>query len=249
MKDLKIENKMKILIIIILLIFNSCSNTKPNYSNMTDTELFSTSLKEIKKENYLEATEILKQIEYNAPYSTLITDSWYIQGYAFYKAKKYTEAIEIFEKAIKLQPTNKNTPYAMYMVAMCYYDQISPTTRDQKIAILALNKMKQLKIISPNSKYTDDIKPKILIALNNIAGQEMFIAKTLMNKKNIAGAINRYQTIIKKYDTSIFTPEALFRLAEIYKIIEEKNDIKNIIQILKLNYPNSKWYKLAKKLI
>ena len=70
-----------------------------------------------------------------------------------------------------------------------------------------------------------------------------------MYKKNIAGAINRYQTIIKKNDTSIFTPEALFRLAEIYKIIEEKNDIKNIIQILKLNYPNSKWYKLAKKLI
>lgn len=228
----------------------SCSNTeKPNYNNMDDKAIFHKAITKIKKEEYLNASNTLQNIEYNYPYSELMANSWYISGYSYYKAKKYFDAVEQFEKLLKFYPTHKEADYVMYMIAICYYDQISPINRDQKITSIALNKMKKLVEKFPNSKYANDVKPKILIALNNIAAKEMFTAKTLADKKNIIGALNRYQTVIKKYDTSLFTPEAIFRTIEIYNMMDEKQDAENMLKLLETNYPKTRWYKLGKNLL
>jgi outer membrane protein assembly factor BamD len=99
----------------------------------------------------------------------------------------------------------------------------------------------------PNSKFANDVKPKIIIARNNLAAKEMFIADTLVAKKNIVAALNRYQTVIRKYETTLFVPEALFRTVEIYNIMGEKEEAIKMTRLLEVNYPNTNWYKLAKE--
>ena len=131
---------------------------------------------------------------------------------------------------------------------MSYYDQISPITRDQKMTEISLLKMQELEKKYPDSKFANDVKPKIIIARNNLAAKEMYIASTLIEKKNIIAALNRYQTVIKKYETTLFVPEAIFRTVEIYNIMGDKDEVKNMTRLLEVNYPKTKWYKMAKEI-
>ncbi len=239
----------KILLILSLFILNACSNDIIfDYSKKSDVEIYNQGLKQLAKGNNISAINDFKQIEYNHPFSNLIAKSWYMMGYAYYLEKKYVDAIEQFERLLKFQPQHPNAPYATYMIAISYYDQISPINRDQKMTELALKKMEELVKKYPDTKYSEDIKPKIIIARNNLAAKEMFIAETLMKKKNIIAALNRYQTVIKKYETTLFVPEALFRTIEIYNIMNEKEDAKNMLRLLEINYPQTEWYNLAKNL-
>ena len=134
------------------------------------------------------------------------------------------------------------------MIAISYYDQISPITRDQKMTERALKSMLEVVQKYPNTKYAEDLKPKIIIARNNLAAKEMYIAKTFEGKKNIIAALNRYQTVIKKYETTLFVPEALFRTVEIYDMMGERDEVKNMTRLLQVNYPNTRWYRLAKRI-
>ncbi|MGN0929067.1 MAG: outer membrane protein assembly factor BamD [Alphaproteobacteria bacterium] len=240
----------KFLYIVFIFIISSCAvNTKTDYSKLSDKDIYDSAIKNINKENHISAISELSQIEYNHPYSSLVPNSWILTGYTYYKEKKYPEAIETFEKLIKYQPNHRDVPYAMYMIAICYYDQISPISRDQKMTELALINMERLKKTFPDSEYTKDVLPKIIIARNNLAAKEMYIAKNLMKKKNMIAALNRLQTIIAKYDTTLFIEEALYRTVEIYLILMEPDDANNMLRLLEHNYPNSTWTTSAKDLI
>lgn len=240
----------KFLYITLICIISACAGNKTkDYSKLSDKEIYDSAIKNINNQDSISALNELNQIEYNHPYSSLVPNSWVLTGYTYYKDKKYPEAIEAFEKLIKYQPNHKDVPYAMYMIAICYYDQISPISRDQKMTEQALIHMEKLKNSFPDSKYTTDILPKIRIARNNLAAKEMYIAKNLMKKKNIIAALNRLQTIIAKYDTTLFVEEALYRTVEIYLILREPEDAKNMLRLLEYNYPNSNWTTSARDLI
>ncbi len=239
----------KFFIGLILVILSACAGeVNFDYTKKNDVEIYNEGLRQLKKENHISATEAFKQVEYNYPYSPLVAKSWIMAGYTYYKDKKYADAVEQFERLLKFQPNHPEASYAMYMIAMSYYDQISPITRDQKSTEIALSKMNDLIKRFPDSKYAKDVKPKIIIATNNLAAKEMYIAKTLAKKKNIIGALNRYQTVIKKYETTLFVPEALFRTVEIYKIMGDKDEVINMTRLLEVNYPKTEWYDMAKKI-
>lgn len=222
---------------------------KIDYTKMSDVEIFNAGMENLKDDYTLTAVQDFAQLEQNHPYSSLVDNSWVMMGYTYYIDGKYPEAIDAFENIIKYQPNNFQVPYAMYMVAISYYDQISPISRDQKMTELSLGKMEQLVKKFPESKYAEDVKPKIIIARNNLAAKEMYIAKHLVKRKNLIAALNRFQTVIIRYDTSIFIEEALYRTVEIYLLLDEKQDATNIFTVLELNYPKSSWTTDAKNLI
>jgi outer membrane protein assembly factor BamD len=227
----------------------ACAGGKPDYSTKTDAEILALGTESVEKEDYIGAVESLSQLEYNHPYSRLTGNSWILIGYSQYRDKKYADAVESFERLIKYQPSNPQVPYAMYMVAMSYYDQMSPITRDQRMTELALSSMEKLDKAFPDSEYAADIKPKMQIARNHLAAKEMYIAKNLVARQNIIAALNRYQTIIAKYDATPFIEEALFRTVEIYLMMDEAEAAGNMARILEANYPNSKWLAMAKDII
>lgn len=241
---------MKKICILLSMILTSCSSIeKMDYSSKTDIEIYEQGIRNLNKGNNISAKEDFKEIEYNHPYSQLVGKSWILSGYSSYKEKKYQEAIDSFEKLIKYQPNNPEIPYALYMIGISYYDQMSPISRDQKMTELALSNMEKLVKLYPESEYAKDVLPKIRIARNNLAAKEMYIAKNQIKKQNIIAGLNRYQTIIAKYQTSLFIEEALYRTIEIYLLLEEPEEAKNMLRLLEENYPNSSWYTDGKKLV
>jgi outer membrane protein assembly factor BamD len=63
----------------------------------------------------------------------------------------------------------------------------------------------------------------------------------LRNNQQIA-AINRFKTVIEKFQTTSHVPEALHRLAEAYMSLGIKAEAENVAAVLGYNYPGSEWY-------
>ena len=64
----------------------------------------------------------------------------------------------------------------------------------------------------------------------------------ILIKKKWIPAINRFQTVINNYETTIYVEEALHRLVEVHYIIGLKNEAKKYATLLGYNYQSSKWY-------
>ena len=76
----------------------------------------------------------------------------------------------------------------------------------------------------------------------------MYLGRFYIKKKKWIPAINRFKNIIKEYETSIFTEEAIHRLVEINYHIGLLDESKKYAMLLGYNYDSSKWYKETYKI-
>ena len=68
------------------------------------------------------------------------------------------------------------------------------------------------------------------------------------SKKKWIPAINRFRNILKQYETSIYTEEAIHRLVEINYHIGLVDESKKYAMLLGYNYASSEWYKETYKI-
>jgi outer membrane protein assembly factor BamD len=230
-------------------LLSACAPSEIDFSKVPDDQIYQMGVKHIDEENYDAAIQELQQLEYNYPYSPYVLKSWLALGYAQYLARKYSDSVYTFMKATRMQPGAKEIPYAQYMIAQSFYSQISPINREQRNAESALLAMEKLVRDYPDSEYAADVKPKIIVARNTLAAKQMFIARELVRAKNYLGALNRYQTVVAKYDTTLYAPEALFRTVELYNVLDQREDAENMFKILELNYPDGEWTERARRVL
>ncbi len=87
-----------------------------------------------------------------------------------------------------------------------------------------------------------DAEFKIDLINDILAAKEMYIGRYYFEKKKWISAINRFQTIINDYETTIYAEEALHRLVEVHYIIGLKDEAKKYAKLLGYNYQSSEWY-------
>ena len=70
----------------------------------------------------------------------------------------------------------------------------------------------------------------------------MYLARYYAEREKWIPAINRFKTVVKKYETSIYVEEALHRLVELHYKIGLMEESKKYAALLGYNYQSSKWY-------
>ena len=128
------------------------------------------------------------------------------------------------------------------MRALCYYEQISHEGLDGEFNTLALNSLTQVINRFPNSKYSKDSIQKIILVKSNIAAKHMTIGRFYQKNKKFTAALNRYKTVVDNFSETKFTPEALYRISEIYFSIGMVEEASKTAAIIGYNYPESEWY-------
>ncbi|MBV8393973.1 MAG: outer membrane protein assembly factor BamD, partial [Alphaproteobacteria bacterium] len=78
--------------------------------------------------------------------------------------------------------------------------------------------------------------------IDHLAGKEMEIGRYYQKQQQYVGAINRYRTVIERYQTTTHVPEALHRLVECYLALGVKNEAQESAAVLGYNFPGSDWY-------
>ena len=245
----------KTLFFFVLIMIAACSG-KPNdkiistQNNINDPNLlYKSALLEIEKEQYSEATPILNEIISKYPLSNQAIQSQIMLAFIDYLQLNYDESILKFNRIINKFPAYKNLDYAYYMLAICYYEQIKKETLDGSYNTLALNNFKQLISRFPESKYASDSYQKIIMIKENIAAKHMSIGMFYLKRNKYDAAMNRFKKIIDNHSKSKFTPEALYRLVEIYYSLGMLEDAKNTASVIGYNYPKSKWYERSYYLV
>lgn len=199
--------------------------------------------------NYKLAVEKFEQVEQQHPYSEWATRSQIMAAYANYQMEEYDNAIGILERFTRLHPGNQNVAYAYYLIALCYYEQISDVGRDQSMTQQARRALTEVIRRFPNSEYARDAELKLDLATDHLAGKEMEVGRYYLKKGEILAAINRFKYVLDNYQTTTHAPEALHRLTEAYLALGIEEEAKKYAAVLGYNYPASDWYKDSYRLL
>lgn len=193
---------------------------------------------------YTEAATAFEEVERQHPYSSWARRAVLMAAYAKYQSNQYDEAIEASQRFIALHPGNESTPYAYYLIATCYFEQILDVGRDQATTGQALAALQDVVRRFPESDYARDARLKIDMTYDQLAGKEMEIGRFYLMRDQHLAAMNRFRRVVEdpNFQRTTHVPEALHRLVEAYVSVGMTEEAQRTAAILGYNYPGSSWY-------
>jgi outer membrane protein assembly factor BamD len=233
------------LAVVLPLVLTACSSTTADgVSDETPPDvLYNQGLASMSNGKTTTALKKFEDVDRLHPYSESAKKAILMQAYANYEKGAYTEAISAARRFITLYPGSPDAPYAQYLVGESYFAQITDVSRDQDMAGRAVDAYRDLVQKFPTSQYVEDAQRKMMQAQDQMAGKEMEIGRYYLAKKQYIAAINRFKTVVVRYQTTRHIEEALARLVECYMALGVVPEAQTAAAILGHNYPDSKWYK------
>ncbi len=198
---------------------------------------------------YEDAAKLFDEVERQHPYSVWARRAQMMSAFSYYLARKYPEAVSSARRFITIHPGNREAPYAHYLVAMSFYQQIEDVTRDQRITQQAADAFGELVRRYPESRYAADARLKLDLINDHLGGKEMEIGRYYQRSGNWLAATTRFRVVVEKYQTTSHAPEALHRLVESYLALGIPVEARKAAVVLGANYPDSVWYHRAYRLI
>ena len=246
--------KLIILVFSTFLLF-SCSGSKENagknISEPTDEEkaiaIYAEAVESLKAGDAFYAAKKFKEVESLIPQGKWATKASLMASYSEYSRNAYSNAIFSFERHINNYPSDKNIPYAHYLIAMCYYEQILDEKKDLGPLLKAKEKFEFITQAYPNTDYATDARFKLDLIVDQLAAKEMSIARFYMKTEKWIPALNRLKIVVENYDDTIFIEEALHRLVEVYYRLGLVDEATKAASILGYNYQSGEWYKKSYK--
>jgi len=196
-----------------------------------------------------QAAALFDEVERQHPYSPWARRAELMSAFSYYVARDYAKSVQAAQRFLSVHPGNKDAPYAYYLVALCYYEQISDVQRDQKDTKQALDALTEVIRRYPATQYATDAKLKIDLVNDHLAGKEMEIGRYYQHSGKLLASAIRFRAVIDRYQATSHTPEALYRLVECYLALGIPAEAQKNAAVLGANYPGNEWYERAFKLM
>ena len=236
-----------------VVLLSACSKkgNKEIVSQPTEKEMiviiYSEGVEALKKGDAFYAAKKFKEAESLLPHSKWAAKASLMASYAEYSRNSFSNSIFGLERHITNYPADENIPYAHYLIAICYYEQILDEKKDLKPLMKAKEKFNYIILTYPETDYATDARFKIDLIIDQLAAKEMSIARYYMKTEKWIPALNRLKTVVEIYEKTIFIEEALHRLVEVYYKIGLVEEAKQAATILGYNYQSGEWYERSYK--
>lgn len=195
------------------------------------------------------AAALFDEVERQHPYSPWARRAQLMSAFSNYVGRDYNKSIQSAQRFLSIHPGNRDAPYAYYLIGLSYYEQISDVTRDQKVTEQAKAALTEVIRRFPTTPYATDAKLKLDLVNDHLAGKEMEIGRFYEKTGQWLAAQLRFQNVVTNFQATSQTPEALYRLAETNLALGIPEEAVKYTAVLGSNYPGSKWYERAYKLI
>jgi outer membrane protein assembly factor BamD len=189
-----------------------------------------------------EALVYFQEVERLYPYTEFAKRALIMQAFTLHKAKKYPEARDAAQRFLDFYPGDEDAPYALYLMALSYYDQIDDVGRDQGLTFQALVGMRDVIETYPDSEYARSAILKFDLAFDQLAAKEMEVGRFYLKRRHYIAGINRFRTVVEDFQTTTHTAEALHRLVESYVALGLNDEAQTAAAILGYNYQSSPFY-------
>ena len=245
----------KVFLILLLSVFLLLACSKKDnteiVSEPTEKEMvvaiYAEAVDALKKGDAFYAAKKFKEAESLLPQSKWAAKASLMASYAEYSRNAFSNSIFGLERHIANYPADKNIPYAHYLIAICYYEQILDEKKDLQPLVQAKEKFEFIMLTYPETDYATDARFKLDLIIDQLAAKEMSIARYYMKTEKWIPALNRLKIVVEKYDKTVFIEEALHRLVEVYYNIGLVEEAKQAAAILGYNYQSGTWYERSYK--
>ncbi|MEL6486941.1 MAG: outer membrane protein assembly factor BamD [Pseudomonadota bacterium] len=211
--------------------------------------LYAEAQRRLDKGNTILAAALFDEVERQHPYSPWARRAQLMSAFCYYIARDYNSAIANSQRFLSIHPGNKDAPYAYYLIALSYYEQISDVNRDQKITEQARTALREVNRRFPQSEYAADARLKLDLVDDHLAGKEMEIGRFYQRSGQWLAANLRFRNVLEQFQTTSHTPEALYRLVESNLALGVPEEAVKYAAVLGANYPGSEWYERGFKLV
>lgn len=225
------------------------NKTRIAYEERPVELLYSTGANRLDGRHWNDAAQYFDEVERQHPYSEWARRAILMQAFAHYQGNNYEDAVADADRFISLYPGNPSAPYAYYIKAVCYFEQITDVGRDQAATEQARNALTEVMRRFPGTPYATDARLKLDMVQDQLAGKEMTVGRWYLRNGQPLAAIGRFKNVIDRYQTTSHTPEALYRLVEAYLTIGLADEANRDGAVLGANYPGDRWYQAAYTLL
>jgi outer membrane protein assembly factor BamD len=250
-------SKLKIILLLITFIFiSSCGDKEKKISEIVEIDIemqmtnsFRQGYLELEKGDVLSAAKKFNEAELLFPQSPWAPKSVIMAAYAYYSQDYYSDVIFELERFLVTYPNHKDKAYAHYLLGITFYEQIMDEKKDIQPM---LNSKQQFEFIIqeyPDTNFAIDAKFKIDLINEILAAKEMYLARYYLKQTKWIASLNRFKTVIRDYNTTVYVEEALHRLVEINYRLGLMEESKKYARVLGYNYQSSDWYKNSYKVL
>jgi outer membrane protein assembly factor BamD len=195
------------------------------------------------------STRYFKEVERLYPYTEWSRRALIMQAFAHHKAREFDDSRAAAQRFLDTYPGDEEAPYAAYLLALSFYDQIDEVGRDQGLTFQALQHMRRVIEDYPSTDYARSAVLKFELAFNHLAAKEMEIGRFYLKRGNYSAAVNRFRVVVEDFQTSTHTPEALHRLVEAYLALGLRDEAQTAGAILGYNFDANPFYQDSFKLL
>lgn len=196
-----------------------------------------------------DAAFLFGEIERLYPYSEWAKRGLIMAAFSYHRDRDYENTRASAQRYLDFYPAGEDAAYAAYLLALSYYDQIDEVGRDQGLTFQALQALRTVIEVYPDSEYAASAMQKFDLAFNQLAAKEMEVGRYYLARGNFAAAANRFRVVVEDFQTTTQTPEALYRLVEAYLSLGLDAEAQTAGAILGTNYAGTDWYRDAYALL
>ncbi|WP_424942974.1 outer membrane protein assembly factor BamD [Aliiroseovarius crassostreae] len=195
------------------------------------------------------AAKWFSEVERLYPYSEWAKRALIMQAFSYHKDKEYEQSRATAQRFIDLYPADEDAAYAQYLLAISFYDQIDEVGRDQGLTFQALQALRAVIELYPDTEYAKSAILKFDLAFDHLAGKEMEIGRYYLKRKHYTASINRFRVVVEKFQTTTHVAEALHRLVESYLSLGLTDEAQTAGAILGHNFQSTEWYAASHRLL
>ena len=151
-------------------------------------QLYNRGMDLMEKREFAEATKFFNEVDRQHPYSVWAPRSQLMVAYANYQAKDFETARLTIDRFLRLNPAHRDVPYAHYLKALCFFQDVRDTKRDPGPTRAAYEEFTLVAERFPSSKYADDSRRKANVLRDHLVGHEVEVGLFYQGKnQHLAG--------------------------------------------------------------
>lgn len=208
-------------------------------------ELYNQGAEEMDAGDYPRAIELFQKLDARYPFGRYAMQAQLDAAYAHYKADQPEEAIAAADRFIKLYPQNPFVDYAYYLKGVVNYNRsvgfldrfvpVDTSQRDPGSALDAFEDFGELVRLFPDSRYAEDARQRMLFLRNNLAKNEVNVARYYIRRGAYIAAANRAQYVIEHFQRTPAVEDALLVMIDAYERLGKTELATDARRVLELN--------------
>jgi outer membrane protein assembly factor BamD len=210
------------LLLLALLVLSACSllpKEEDETKGWSAQKFYSEASFAMSDGDYETAIDYFETLEARYPFGRFALQAQLDVAYAHYKNSDHESAIAAADRFIRLHPRNPFVDYAYYLKGIVNFNRnlsfltrFIPTDtsqRDPGASLDSFNDLAELVRRFPESQYAGDARKRMYYLRNNLAQNEIHVARYYMKRGAYLAAANRCVTVVEKYQRTPSVRDAL----------------------------------------